>query len=342
MSLGDSAYPLFCKAAIDLDERLQALGAKPIVSRGVGDDQTEGGWEAGFEDWQEDYWKEMHLPSAPVPTGIPAPSISVTEVAASEAPVKLIPSGFAPVPLISNRRITPEDYDRDIRHMIFDLSGVSDLKYQLGDCLAIFPQADPQVVHDFLHLLHLNENTTVRLTPVNTSTKLPPGFPAVASLQQLFTSVIDLSARPSRRFLGDLSAFATDSNEKETLLRLRNDKQEYRRFLNEKGNYFDLLKMFPSTHAQLTLPHLLSLFQSIIMKPRYYSIASCFHKNASVLELCVAIVDWKTSQGEKRVGLCTNYLQHLDPSSSSPVFVNCAIRRCKFFQSNLSVFPYFI
>lgn len=68
--LGDSNYwprkeqrIFFNKSSADLQEKLEQLGAKPLVERGVGDDQSPGGFNADFKRWLPELWTSLGVGS---------------------------------------------------------------------------------------------------------------------------------------------------------------------------------------------------------------------------------------------------------------------------------------
>jgi len=65
-SLGDSHYwprpedkHYFCKAGLDVQKRLEELGAKPLLPCGIGNDQDLDGFETGFQAWWPQIWKTL-------------------------------------------------------------------------------------------------------------------------------------------------------------------------------------------------------------------------------------------------------------------------------------------
>lgn len=57
--LGDSGYLQYNVVAKKLDRRLIDLGGKPIIGRGLGDDQHPSGYEATLDPWLASLWKVM-------------------------------------------------------------------------------------------------------------------------------------------------------------------------------------------------------------------------------------------------------------------------------------------
>eukprot|EP00250_Pteridium_aquilinum_P024494 c29162_g1_i1 orf=60-1325(+) len=57
--LGDSGYSQFNVVAKKLDRRLNDLGGKQLIERGLGDDQHPSGYEAGLDLWLASLWKAL-------------------------------------------------------------------------------------------------------------------------------------------------------------------------------------------------------------------------------------------------------------------------------------------
>eukprot|EP00824_Muranothrix_gubernata_P006672 TRINITY_DN18605_c0_g1_i1.p1 TRINITY_DN18605_c0_g1~~TRINITY_DN18605_c0_g1_i1.p1 ORF type:complete len:1714 (-),score=365.24 TRINITY_DN18605_c0_g1_i1:483-5165(-) len=322
--LGDSNYCYFCKAAKLIDERMAKLGASRIVPIGFGDDQHADKFEAGYEEWVPDVF--LQLNAKKTTTEPPHPSFVLTKnppgTHQADLPARIIPQGASLVSLIQNKRLTPEDYDRNIMHLVFDLKGTK-LSYSQGDALQIFPHNPPEKVHEFLEFYGLRPDEEITIQQVGT-TRGSRILPAVSTALQLFSEVLDVFGKPTRRFFEALAHFAVDEGEKAFLVRLMSadgkaDKQE---LFNESVTYADLLRRFPS--ARIPLHFLIDLLPNI--KPRAYSIASSPRVDHSKLELCVVLVDWTTSKGKLRYGLCTSYLTRLQPSDQDKVYVAASVR----------------
>ncbi|KIY95289.1 hypothetical protein MNEG_12672 [Monoraphidium neglectum] len=70
--LGDSGYVKFNSAAKKLDRRLAALGAIPLLERGLGDDQHSGGYDAALDPWLQQLWPALRA-AFPLPPGVEQP-----------------------------------------------------------------------------------------------------------------------------------------------------------------------------------------------------------------------------------------------------------------------------
>lgn len=99
-------------------------------------------------------------------------------------------------------------------------------------------------------------------------TTLPP-----LSVQELFTSVLNINAIPKRSFFSAMAAFASDIAERDKLLELSSGAGTDLYFdycIKEKRNYIEVLEEFPSVS-----PSLNAILASIpVVQPRQYSIAT--------------------------------------------------------------------
>lgn len=41
--------------------------------------------------------------------------------------------------MVQNDKMSPEGYDRDCRHFVFNTKGLKHMTYDAGDCLAVYP-----------------------------------------------------------------------------------------------------------------------------------------------------------------------------------------------------------
>lgn len=140
-------------------------------------------------------------------------------------------------------------------------------------------------------------------------------LPEQASTHQVFTEVLDIFGRPSRRFYEFLSKYAKDEKEKDQIkfILSKEGQSKMKELISETTTYADLLKMFPSA-----MPSIEYLVQHIApIKPRLYSIASHPDFVGDQIHLCVIADDWNTPSGKYQQGLCSNYLRTLEPKSET-------------------------
>jgi len=257
--------------------------------------------------------------------------------------------------VVSNRRITAEDWRQDVRHIRIEVDTGSRSKegalhsaflsatkpYNAGDVAVIMPRNSSESVNTFLGVLPMHiqsladhELLIERLTPDATP------WPSQCSLRSLLTNCADINSLPEREFLRSLSVFVdieghpTGLDQAKKLVDLSDSSgsalyADY--IIREKRNFadvffdFDALRTCNSSYS-LTLEHLLGLLPPIL--PRQFSIASSPSTKEDVLpifsprpessfslEICVAVVEGKTPLGRKYSGLCSNFLANLTCNS---------------------------
>ncbi|KAI9143100.1 hypothetical protein BKA69DRAFT_201706 [Paraphysoderma sedebokerense] len=218
------------------------------------------------------------------------------------------------VRLVENKRLTPHSYDRNVFHLELDVTGTG-LKYDIGDALGIHGHNDSQEALDFLAFYNLNPDDIVSLPPTTsrTGTIHNTAKTEYRTIYQLFTQVLDLFGRPSKRFYEALAHHATAESEKQQLLHLISAEgaADFKSRVDETITYADILYEFPSAHPPLH--YLVSMIPPI--KPRHYSIASSQKMHPNSVNLLIVAVDWVTPKGKKRYGQCTRYLLTLKPDS---------------------------
>jgi pyruvate dehydrogenase (NADP+) len=302
--LGDSSYYFFCKAALDVETRMESLGATKMLPLGIGDDSAETGLDEGLHDWLDSIWPALDLPP---PSEVP----HITPVKAHFSERALIrrddeqhsieqfyhSEGINAVStrIVINQKLCRDDYDRDFRSIRIAL--LPRLQYELGDAVEIFPQNDAEAVSDFLHNYSsdFGDHTVVTLHSFGVNGEI--------SLQALFTHVMDVFGKPSRHFMQQLATFATNSDDRAQML----DPEFLKKAAKERGlTIADVLLHFKA--AVPPLPALLAMIP--VIKPRAYSIASSPNCSSEWIELLVLIDTWWCDAGE-RFGLTCNMLRQL-------------------------------
>lgn len=311
--LGDSAYVKFNAVARKLHARLVQLGASPLVARGLGDEQSPQGIDGDLDEWLPGLWDAL-LAVYPLPAGYTvsdAPELDPPKYAVTtqpgpppESPAEARwRSSFYRAPrgvrgdasrgpllarLLHNRRVTAADWSQDVRHMVLSL-GASAPAYRAGDVAHVYPENGVDA-RAWCAELGLDADLVVRGIPWL-------GYPATVS--QLLCRHLDVLGIPRRSFFEQLAFFATDADERDKLFELATSeaaplRQEYAS--REKRTYLEVMAEFPS--ARPPLEHFISLIPPL--QPRQFSIASADAARPGYLELCAAVVDYKTPFGRKK------------------------------------------
>eukprot|EP01056_Protomagalhaensia_sp_Gyna25_P004850 Protomagalhaensia_sp_Gyna_25__4849@NODE_502_length_3259_cov_256_463354_g393_i0_p1_GENE_NODE_502_length_3259_cov_256_463354_g393_i0NODE_502_length_3259_cov_256_463354_g393_i0_p1_ORF_typecomplete_len862_score189_10FAD_binding_1/PF00667_20/1_8e46Flavodoxin_1/PF00258_25/2e31TPP_enzyme_C/PF02775_21/2_6e02TPP_enzyme_C/PF02775_21/1_6e14Flavodoxin_5/PF12724_7/0_0023Flavodoxin_3/PF12641_7/0_15_NODE_502_length_3259_cov_256_463354_g393_i06732886 len=300
MGLGDSSYVFFNGAARKFDQLFSDLGATRLISVGLGDEQADGGYDLAYQDWIAELLLEIKAPAPLDANDDPLPSVFTVQCI--DAPLNQdIPTptheGLVPITLNSNIRMTPSDYEVDIRHLRFDV-GLAGLKYALGDSLSMMPQNLHNDVIGACTYLNIDPDQWIKIEANTDSvpTKYISVFQHPMTITTLLTEVLDLFGRPTRFFFFNVYRYATDAKEKEILKSLLDkENKDLLKDLTvmETVSYLDILMKYSS--IRLTLEQLLDLVP--LLRARYYSIASSQKfVGEDNLELCVGVVQWNKAE----------------------------------------------
>lgn len=276
---------------------------------GIGDDRDEDKWETGFNQWLPKFWDAIKAPE-PVDDGAPKKPLFDLKFHedASFVPNQICPPGASLLKVRENERMTPSDYERDIRHFSVDISNV-DFPFDLGDAVAVYYQNIPEDVERALQHFGFEGNRVLSVSCVsdNVSGRHRDAFQQRTSVKQILTEMLDLFGRPTKSFCADLARFATSSKEQGELRELAKGGDAWKVLSDNMVSFFDIFVKFPS--AKPDLDHLMSIVP--LTKPRLYSIASSPFYARGQLDLTIVINQWKTKNEEQRVitGACTRYIQ---------------------------------
>lgn len=305
--MGDKSYThTFCEAAKLIEKRMVELGAAKVLGMGIGDDRDEDKWETGFNKWLPEFWEAIDAP-APVDDGAPKkPLFELTFHDTKFMPAKICPPGAQLLEIQENTRLTPADYERDIRHFSVSTKGV-DLPFDLGDAVAVYYENLPNEVDDALSHFALEGDAvmTVKCVSDNVSDRHRKAFQRRTTVRQVFAELLDLFGRPTKSFCADLARFATSKDERAMLQKLAQGGDSWKALADESATFFDIFKKFPS--AKPPLDQLMSIVT--LTKPRLYSIASSPFYAPDKLDLTIVINQWKTKSGQLKTGACTRFIQ---------------------------------
>jgi len=218
------------------------------------------------------------------------------------------------------RRLTPQNYDRNIFHIEFDL-GNSGVTYAIGEALGIHAENDEAQVEEFIKWYGLNPNEIVEVP-----SRDDPNVLVNRTVYQSLMQNVDIFGRPPKRFYESLAEFADDEREKRELLQLLSAEgaTEFKRRAEvDTVTYADILLEFPSAHPS---------FHDIVrivnpMKRREYSIASAQHVTPNSVSLLIVTVNWVDPKGRDRFGQATRYLNSLKVGAPVTVSVKPSVMK---------------
>jgi len=162
-----------------------------------------------------------------------------------------------------------------------------------------------------LEALGMSGDEVLHIEPVDSNRSIP--LPEVITARTLLTQVVDIGGWPKRRFYEMLKMGATDEAQKAELEEIcsKEGKALLKANNEESYTYAELLQKYNS--GVPSLGHLLDYVPDI--KPRLYSIASSPRMRGEDEEchLCIIKNEWEATSGRNRVGLCTRWLEELEP-----------------------------
>lgn len=85
------------------------------------------------------------------------------------------------------------------------------IKYNVGDCLGIFPYNDSNEIDQFLDRVQIKGEDVLDVSKTD-NTKI--GFHTPITTRQLFTEVLDVFGKPGRRFYEFLSLAVENENDR--------------------------------------------------------------------------------------------------------------------------------
>lgn len=184
---------------------------------------------------------------------------------------------------------------KDTRHIVIDLSG-SDITYEPGDSLGVFPCNDPDLVSSILNILNA------------TGDELAGDL----SVRQALLEVYNIT-NPSDECIELLASSATNSTEAGHLKALMETVQAGQDLL-------DLLEEHPSARPTITdLVVKLDLLQ-----PRLYSISSSLKMHKDEVHLTIGVVRYKHKGRERRGVASTFFADQIQPGGNVKVYIQPA------------------
>jgi sulfite reductase (NADPH) flavoprotein alpha-component len=288
LGLGDSTYPQFCVIGQQLDARLADLGARrlqPVAAADLDIDSVEAPWRTqAVMDAREQLAK-----AAPVASVTPLRAV-VVESWSRDRP-------FAGE-LLANQRISGRRSDKDVRHLELSLAG-SELRYEPGDALGVWPQNPPPLVTAVLDTLALDGDAEI----AHGSDSLP--------LRQWLSERRELT-RLARPFIASHAAHAR--SESLSGLLAPNNSGQLQQLLAQQ-QVIDLLQQYSGAWSGEDLVAALRP-----LTPRLYSIASSQKAVGDEVHLTVAHVQYQRGDAT-RWGAASHWLAGAADGARLPLYI---------------------
>ncbi|KAL3911459.1 MAG: hypothetical protein SGILL_007275, partial [Bacillariaceae sp.] len=332
--LGSSMYAAgdqFNRAARQLDQKLEDMGASRMIDVGLGDDQNPELYRGEMDTWLENLLPKLFEGQGST-TGSslldpPEPMFRLAVAPGKHrSDFQPLPPNYHFVSLESIESVVSSGYNRPAAIFTFDLENTG-LSYEVGDHLALLPR-NPEEVVDRILDLYAPEITGDCVLTVETVDRLGDcPYPTALTTRELLTQYLDLCGRPSRSFLKQLFLFASSRKARDTLRGLferdnPNAAQDEFEKYTDTHSYADVLCEFGATCLP-PFEYLLSMLPVIC--PRLYSIASSPLHRENKLDLLVVLNEWRDTEKTRRVGLTTNFLFGSEPGINVAVQIRRGI-----------------
>ncbi|UZJ77060.1 assimilatory sulfite reductase (NADPH) flavoprotein subunit [Fictibacillus sp. KU28468] len=293
LSLGDSSYEFFCQTGKDFDKVLEELGGKRLTPRVDCDldyDEPAAEWLSkvilGLNEAQGETASEAFQ--------------EASATLAEEATYSRTNPFHAEV--LENINLNGRGSNKETRHLELSLEG-SNLSFEPGDSLGVYPENDPELVDLLLEELHWNPEEIITVNKQGD----------VAALKQALITNFEITVltKPLLRQAAQLT-----ENERLHELLSAGHESELKSYLSGR----DLLDLVQDFGPWAVSPQ---DFVNILRKmpARLYSIASSLKANPDEVHLTIGALRYE-SFGRSRSGVCSILCaERLEPGHTLPVYI---------------------
>ncbi|WP_163538490.1 assimilatory sulfite reductase (NADPH) flavoprotein subunit [Gracilibacillus sp. YIM 98692] len=292
LALGDESYEFFCQTGKDFDKRLEELGANRIHPR-VDCDVD---FDEPAEEWINqviDILEEQGSVSNSAETGDVTPS-------PAEQPIFSRTNPFS-AEVLENIQLSGRGSAKETRHIEISLEG-SNLSYEPGDCLAIYPKNEPTIVTNIIKKLSWDPEQSI---PINKQGE-------IRSITEALTSIFEITVLTK-----SLLEKASEHFENEELNKLIQDTDKVKEYIDGR-DFLDLITDYQPKDLDPT--KLVQILRKI--PARQYSISSSYQANPDEVHLTIATVRYHT-HGRDRTGVCSGEIaERIKPGDQLNVYVH--------------------
>ena len=335
--LGNNTYEHYNSMVRRVNEALLRLGASRIGKAGEGDDGA-GTMEEDFLAWKEPMWAELSEKlGLEEREAVYEPIFGITEREDLSADANEVYLGEPNknhlegsqkgpfnshnpfiAPIIESREVFTVR-DRNCLHMEIDVKG-SNITYETGDHIAIWPTNAGREVDRFVNILGLAEkrHTVISVRGLDPTARVP--FPTPTTYDAAIRYHMEICAPVSRQFISSLAPFAPNETAKQEMTRLGNNKDYFSEKVSQQ--YLNIAQVLELVdHSKWRgIPFSIMIEEIKKIQPRYYSISSSSLVQKDKISITAVVEEIRVPGSDNIVkGVTTNYLlalkqkQHGDP-----------------------------
>ncbi|MGI9351330.1 MAG: bifunctional cytochrome P450/NADPH--P450 reductase [Rhizobiaceae bacterium] len=297
-----------------IDERMTALGAKPIRNRAEGDARDD--IEDQFHTWSADLWpdvaKHLDLDIDLSATEEAEPLFDVEFLADKEENPLVVQSGARPVTVVVNNELQNTEgknaSNRSTRHIELQLA--PGMEYRTGDHFCVVPRNNRDLVKRVEKRFGLSSKARIKISTASSdNSQLPTDTPI--SVRYLLTELLELQTPASRKDVEALARHTECPKSKPALEALASNDYREKVFL-KRVTVLELLEQFPACE----LPFGVFMELMPVMSQRYYSISSSHLDTKGHCTITVGVVNEPAISGNGQFkGICSNYLAGVEVGS---------------------------
>jgi len=337
--LGNKTYEHYNSMVRGVNDALVKLGASRIGTPGEGDDGA-GTMEEDFLAWKEPMWTELsEKMGLEEREAVYDPVFSITEREDLDADADEVYLGEPNknhlegaqkgpynshnpyiAPIVESKEIFTVK-DRNCLHMEIDVSG-SNITYQTGDHIAVWPTNAGKEVDRFINILGLSDKShqVITVKGLDPTAKVP--FPTPTTYDAAIRYHMEICGPVSRQFVASLAPFAPTESSKAEMTRLGSDKDYFYEKISQAFlNIAQVLEKIDSTYKWDNVPFSLLIEGIHKIQPRYYSISSSSLVQKDKISITAVVEEIRLADSDNIVkGVTTNYLlalkqkQHGEPN----------------------------
>lgn len=294
LALGDTSYEFFCQTGKDFDKRLEELGGTRISPRIDCD--------VDFDEAAAEWMNQVLGALNAAPAGSGAAAAGAAASAAGDQESEYSRTNPFQAEVLENLNLNGRGSDRETRHVEISLAG-SNLQYEPGDCLGIYPENHPQLVDELIAAFGWNADEQVAVNKNGDKRSVHEALLHHFEITILTKPLLEQAAKLTGN--SGLQQLAAAGNE-----------QELKAYIHGR----DLLDLVQDYSLKGTAA---AAFIAILRKlpARLYSISSSPSAYPEEVHVTVRAVRYET-HGRERYGVCSVQLaERVQAGDALPVYI---------------------